>query len=324
MLTPLLQDESFLGSVAAGRECSDSALRLWWLGQSGFLLQCRDRHLLFDPYLSDSLTEKYAGTDKPHVRMTERVIAPERLDFIDVVTSSHHHTDHLDAATLGPLLHASAAVQLVIPEANRALVAERLGIALAWPIGLDEGTRTKVAGFEIEGVAAAHNEIERDEFGHCKYLGYLVRGGGWTVYHSGDTLRYDGMAERLRACRVDVAILPINGHLPSRRVAGNLDAAEAAALAHDIGARVVIPCHYEMFEFNTASPEAFAAECARLGQRCAVLRAGECWSLDVTSRAPGPPPEAAPEPPAPGVPAARAPKATRARRKAPGKPAAPG
>ena len=42
-------------------------------------------------------------TDKPHVRMTRRVVAPERLDFVDVVTSSHNHTDHLDAETLGPL-----------------------------------------------------------------------------------------------------------------------------------------------------------------------------------------------------------------------------
>ena len=55
------------------------------------------------PYLSDSLTAKYAGTDKPHVRMTERAIDPARLDFIDVVTSSHNHTDHLDHETLWPL-----------------------------------------------------------------------------------------------------------------------------------------------------------------------------------------------------------------------------
>ena len=45
--------------------------------------------MLFDPYLSDSLTAKYADTDKPHVRITERVIDPESLDFIDVATSSH-------------------------------------------------------------------------------------------------------------------------------------------------------------------------------------------------------------------------------------------
>ena len=78
------------------------------VGQSGYLVKWKGHRLLIDPYLSDSLTRKYAGTDKPHVRMTARVIAPEQLDFIDVVTSSHNHTDHLDAETLGPLLAAIA------------------------------------------------------------------------------------------------------------------------------------------------------------------------------------------------------------------------
>lgn len=66
-------------------------------------MQWQGQHLLLYPYLSDSLTAKYAATDKPHVRMTDRVIAPERLDFA-VVTSSHNHTDHLDKETLLPLL----------------------------------------------------------------------------------------------------------------------------------------------------------------------------------------------------------------------------
>src|SRR5919204_5681192 len=103
MIRPVLQDEEFLEDVRAARQ--DAAnLHLWWLGQSGFLLQWQGRHLLLDPYLSDSLTHKYAGTDRPHVRMTARVIAPERLGFVEVATSSHNHTDHLDAETLGPLL----------------------------------------------------------------------------------------------------------------------------------------------------------------------------------------------------------------------------
>ena len=47
------------------------------------------------------------------------------------------------------------------------------------------------------------------------------------------------------------------------------------SVAHDIGAGVVIPCHYEMFEFNTASPALFEATCRDLGQPYATLRAGE-------------------------------------------------
>src|SRR5215213_3904642 len=102
MKKPFLQDKAFLDDVLAARQ-NPAALHLWWLGQSGFLVQWQGRHLLLDPYLSDSLTKKYAGADKPHVRMTGRVVAPERLDFIDVVTSSHNHTDHLDAETLNSL-----------------------------------------------------------------------------------------------------------------------------------------------------------------------------------------------------------------------------
>ena len=85
------------------------------------------------------------------------------------------------------------------------------------------------------------------------------------------------MADRLRPFGVDVALLPINGRAPERRVAGNLNADEAATLAHAIGARTVIPCHYEMFTFNTADPADLAAACARLGQRCDILRCGARW-----------------------------------------------
>jgi L-ascorbate metabolism protein UlaG (beta-lactamase superfamily) len=82
-------------------------------------------------------------------------------------------------------------------------------------------------------------------------------------------------------CRqpIDVALLPINGNRPERRVAGNLDGREAATLAKDIGAGVVIPCHYEMFEFNTATPDEFVATAKALQQPHRVLRCGERWSV---------------------------------------------
>jgi L-ascorbate metabolism protein UlaG (beta-lactamase superfamily) len=83
----------------------------------------------------------------------------------------------------------------------------------------------------------------------------------------------------LRPFQVDVALLPINGNRPERRVAGNLDGREAARLAFTIGARLVIPCHYDMFEFNTAAPAGFEAECAGLGQQYRVLLNGEGLDL---------------------------------------------
>ena len=278
MIKPWQQDTAFLDDIQRARSDPDR-LHVWWLGQSGFLLQWQGRHLLLDPYLSDSLSRKYAHTDKPHVRMTERVIAPERLDFVEVVTSSHQDTDHLDPETLGPLFAANPQLKLVIPEANRAFVAERLGIAAPAPIGLDAGQSVHLSGFTLHAVPAAHNELERDEAGRHRFLGYVIQAGPLTVYHSGDTRRYAGMEQWLRRWRLDLALLPINGDRPERRVAGNLDGPEAARLARDVGAALVVPCHYEMFEFNTASPEGFVRAAKQLGQSHRVLRAGEQLSL---------------------------------------------
>ncbi len=279
LIKPFQQEEAFLQDVqdATGDE---RVLHIWWLGQSGFLLKWQSRFLLFDPYLSDSLTTKYAGTDKPHIRMTERVVAPLRLNFIDVVTSSHNHTDHLDGETLGPLMEANPGLQIVIPEANREFVAERLECDLTIPVGLDDGDYKQVDAYYFHGIAAAHEELETDEAGRCKFLGYVARFGPWTVYHSGDTVHYSGLVERLTPFNVDVAILPINGSRPERRVAGNLNGSEAAALACAMNAKLAIPCHYEMFTFNTAPPDSFMAAAAALKQPVHVLRAGERCTVE--------------------------------------------
>lgn len=279
MISPLLSGEAFLYDVNAPLEADD--LRIWWLGQSGFLLRFGEHRLLLDPYLSDSLTRKYAETDKPHVRMTERIIDPSLLTGISVITSTHNHTDHLDAETLQPLLAANPEAKLVVPEANRQFVAERLSIPHSMPVGLNAGTEAEVAPFRITGIAAAHNALDCDPAGHHLYLGYIVRCGGWTVYHSGDTLLYPDLPEVLAAQgAIDVAFLPINGNRPERRVAGNLDGREAATLASEAGVRWAVPCHYDMFEFNTADPaELFIPECERIGQQYRALQAGEGWTV---------------------------------------------
>jgi L-ascorbate metabolism protein UlaG (beta-lactamase superfamily) len=270
MIQPRLSDDAFLADVAAARlDATPDTLHLWWLGQSGFLVSHAGECLLFDPYLSDSLTRKYAATDKPHVRLTARVVDPARLDFLRVVTSSHNHTDHLDADTLGPIFAANADTRLVLPAANVDFVAQRLGETTRPRfVPLADAARATVGPFTFEAVPAAHEELSPN------YAGFVVSIGSFRLYHSGDTILYPGIAERLRPFAVDVALLPINGRAPERRVAGNLDGLEAARLAHAIGARQAVPCHYEMFAFNTASPVAFAAECARLGQPCLVARAG--------------------------------------------------
>jgi len=233
--------------------------------------------LLFDPYLSESLTTKYAATDKPHVRMTLRPIDPARLDMIDVVTSSHPHTDHLDAQTLVPLKQANPDLRLILPEATRASAIEKLGTTGDWLVGVNDGETIDVASFKFHPVPAAHETIERDEHGRSMFLGYVVRFGepAITVYHSGDCVPYGGQAELLAPFRPDIALLPINGRRTERRVAGNFWGREAAELAHAIGAKLVIPCHFEMFAFNSEPPNEFVTSCQQLGQPYRVLRCGE-------------------------------------------------
>jgi len=277
MIKPVLQNNAFLADVrSAPREC----FNLWWLGQSGYLVQWQGHHLLIDPYLSDSLTKKYANTDKPHVRMTEHVIAPEKLDFIEVVTSSHNHTDHLDSETLLPLLETNPGLKVIVPAANVGFAANRLQVQVEHLTSIRaDDEPVSVGPFTFHAIPAAHESLKWDENGEHKFIGYIVEVGGKTIYHSGDCCPYNGLEERLKKWQIDLALLPINGRDPTRGVAGNFTAQEAAELGKDVGAGLVVPCHYEMFEFNTVSPQEFVAIAEAVGCSYRMLKAGERLSL---------------------------------------------
>ena len=112
----------------------------------------------------------------------------------------------------------------------------------------------------------------------CHYLGFIVEFGPWCLFHSGDTLlaprpRPSGCSQEPDRC-----LLPINGNKPERRVAGNLNGSEAAALARACGARMAIPCHYDMFEFNTETPEEFSACCDGSASRYVSCAMANPWT----------------------------------------------
>lgn len=284
MLPALQKDDALLADIASV-SLTDRDLHVWWLGQSGFLVQQAGRRFLFDPYLSDSLTKKYAATDKPHVRMTERCLSPERIPrALEFVTASHLHTDHLDAETLVPLAHAHGGIHLFLPPPIMGDAAARLGDAPVELHRMGDHDVFDTPAWQLRGIAAAHNEILRDEWGDSYCTGFILKVGGFTLYHSGDTLWHDGLVETLRDHACDLMLLPINGNRPERRVSGNLNGTEAAALAKACQARLVVPCHYDMFTFNTETTEEFTTACQRLGQEYRVLQCGERLSLAASAR----------------------------------------
>ena len=150
-ILPHRKDDALLADIAAARAEADQ-LHVWWLGQSGFLIQWAGRHLLFDPYLTDSLTRKYAATDKPHIRMTECPLNPAEITNADLILCSHKHSDHLDPGTVPAMMSASPNASVVLP---RSLIehAAAMGVPRGRMFGTDAGAR--VQGF-VHEIGRAH------------------------------------------------------------------------------------------------------------------------------------------------------------------------
>jgi L-ascorbate metabolism protein UlaG (beta-lactamase superfamily) len=99
-----------------------------------------------------------------------------------------------------------------------------------------------------------------------------------TIYHSGDTVIYAGLAERLAQYPLDIAFLPINGSDERRHalhVPPNMTLHEALDLAGQVGKPLVIPHHYDMFTFNTADVGTFEQVAQEIGQPYHVMQCGE-------------------------------------------------
>ncbi len=234
-----------------------SGMELWWLGQSGFRL--RDPGggpvVFVDPFISENKD-----------RTWQAPVGPEALARADVVLCTHEHSDHFDR----PALKAAnslpgAAFRLVVPQP---IVDEALGLGIPRErvSGVQPGQSYEWSGLRLTPVPARHGINVADAYsfgeqlsgGEVRYLGYLIELGGVRAYHAGDTLIYDKQAEQIRPFKPHLALLPINSRgfyrETERNIVGNADPREAAKLAVDIGAQVLVPMHWEMFAFNRGFP----------------------------------------------------------------------
>lgn len=231
-------------------------LRLWWLGQAGFVIEGEGHRVVIDPYLSDSLAEKYRGAKFPHLRMMPAPVSPHEIAHVDLVLATHAHTDHLDPGTLPALIAANPGALLVAPRAARAVALDRSGIAAGRLVCVEAGETLDVAGIRLSAVRAAHETLERDADGAHRFLGLALTVAGRTVFHSGDTIPFPGQAQEVRALGADLALFPVNGRDAQRAangVPGNMTMQEALALARGAGIGAMIAHHFGLFDFNTVA-----------------------------------------------------------------------
>lgn len=252
-------------------------VRLYWLGQAGFVIATSRYRIVIDPYLSDSLAAKYQGKRFGHDRLMAAPIQASEIGPVDLVLVTHHHTDHMDQQTLTPIAAANPACRFVVPRAAIEAAKERIGVGPERLIAVDAGDRIDpLPGLTITVIRAAHETLERSTEGWHKFLGYMIEIDGVRLYHSGDTIPFDGLVGEVAPFKVDLALLPVNGRRPELTqagIAGNLTLDEACLLAEEIGAADLIAHHHGMFAFNTEDPSTIDAKAAREDCRARLHRA---------------------------------------------------
>lgn len=236
------------------------SLRIWWIGQEGFVIKSAGLVIYIDPYLSTYAERVTRGRPDEHVRIKPAPMQAEKIDHADIVFCTHDHADHIDPESIPVIAAKSPRAQFVVPECaldtmlNLGVEEERIRTMK----GDDE---LQLGGISVHAIPAMHEDFDRHPEKGYPYLSYLMRIDGINIFHAGDTIRYNGQAERLRQYRIDLACLPINGRDDFRHgldFAGNLDCEEAVRFARDISAALTIPMHYDMFTINTADVNEFS------------------------------------------------------------------
>ncbi|MFZ4777905.1 MAG: MBL fold metallo-hydrolase [Terrimicrobiaceae bacterium] len=228
-----------------------------------------------DPYLSDSLEVKYRGSDKPHGRMMPPPARVEDFAGLQYVFCTHAHSDHMDPGTLPAIARAFPECRFVIPRAQleKALL---IGVPDPAILLIDAGDSLDLRdGLSVRAIPAAHEQIETDADGHHHFLGYLWQCRGMTLYHSGDSVPYEGLSTAISGS--DLALLPVNGR--GKGVPGNFTFEEAARLCREANIPSLIPHHFGMFAFNTADRAALEREAADTSSPQILLPDITSWIL---------------------------------------------
>lgn len=234
----------------------DARLALLWIGHATVLLQLDDRFVLTDPFLTTT-----AGMVTK--RLVEPGIDPANLPPLDVVLISHMHVDHLSYGSLDLLEKKPR--QLLVPEGGLVYIPN-------YRFATDElktWERWESDGLRVTAVPVAHVGWRYgldDAWMEKSYTGYVIEYNGMTVYFGGDT-GYDSTMFKETGKRfphIDLALLPVAPLHPREfSKTRHTGPQEALQIYRDLGARTMVPIHFDTY------PESIDS----LGEAPATLRA---------------------------------------------------
>ncbi len=225
----------------------------------------RQMQVYIDPYLSHSVQELDSSDLERLVPITRH---PSSITDADWVLITHAHLDHCDPQTLPKLAVASPQACFMGPPAVLANLRdwgiERNRLYLASEVAWRQLSRD----LRVIAVPAAHPGIERDEQRQSAFVGYLLNYQDCLIYHAGDTALTQEVIDAVTAHgTAHTAFLPVNERNFFRNrcgIIGNMSVREAFGFAEEIGARQVVPVHWDMFAANETLAEEIRAVYRRM------------------------------------------------------------
>ena len=216
-------------------------MKLKYLGHSAFEIETCGYKILTDPYLVKC-------PDYDYTKTTDIFI-------------THGHSDHIGKA---PKI-AMETGALLTAVFELAKYCSRYGINVN---GISLGGKIKYAWGNVTAMPAFHSSSADDGVYTGCPVGYLFEIEGKKVFHAGDTCLNAEMKVLGEIYKPDIALLPVGGHY-------TMDIEQAAIAASWIGAKTVIPMHYNTFPQINADMEIFKNAINNIGKVPLVLKPNE-------------------------------------------------